>query len=98
MTKTAKKQFEWDDTQLVGEVMINDKKKVVTEFNMRMDDNGMENWYISLVTMQLFKNSKLGQTQPEWNITKNATFPLETFVEISELVRDNVDVDFLNEE
>lgn len=88
----AKKEFEWKSQQQIGMVEQNEKKRNLVSFcslDVEVDEETEERWYISIQTMQYFK--KKGQDDPTWHITKNATFPLDTWMEIKQLVDDNVE-------
>ena len=86
------KEFSWKDTQEIGEVAINEKKKVEVSFNsldFENADGTEEVWYVSLATQQFFK--KKGQQEADWHITKNATFPMDTWYDIVALINENTE-------
>lgn len=91
MAKTEEKF--WDDTQEVGVIAVNDRKRVEVTFNMKEDADGEENWYVSLATQEYFQRKTKGETTPSWRFTKNATFPMDVWHEISTLINDNIEVE-----
>ena len=87
-----KSDFSWDATQTVGDIMINPKKKIEVSFNM-LEKDGEENWYVSLATRELFQRKTKGETEPSWHFTKNATFPLDIWHELSDLINNNIETE-----
>lgn len=88
----AKKEFEWNSTQSVGEVEINERKKVEVSFNsLEFEDaeGTEEKWFVSLATAQHFK--KKGEEEASWHYTKNATFPFDKWFEITRMIDDHVE-------
>lgn len=87
----AKKEFEWKSTSQIGAVEVSEKKRVLVQFNSldSIEEDGEDRWFVSLITLQFFK--KKGQEEAAWHITKNASFPMETMMDIMELVSDNID-------
>ena len=85
MAKT-KAEFAWDSTQEVGVVPVNDKKRVNVAFNELNDK-----WFVSLATEEFFQRKTKGETEPTWRVTKNATFPLDTWAGIVELIEQNTE-------
>ena len=82
----AKEAFKWDETEVIGKVGLGEKKAIEIELNTREDGEGVDHQYISLVTKQFFK--KKGETEANWNITKNATFPIEAWHDIVAMIND----------
>lgn len=83
----ARREFSWDAEELIGEVKFSDKKKAELSFNTLYGEEGDDDReFISITTMQHFQNKRKGQEKAQWNITKNATFPLEVWQEIAEKV------------
>ena len=84
----AKKEFSWKDSQEVGEVIVKEgKKKIAVELNsldFESAEGTEERWYISLATKQHFV--KKPDKEEKWHVTKNSTFPLETWEEIKGMV------------
>ena len=89
MAKT-KEEFAWKSTEQVGIVPVNDKKRVRVEFNS-LDVAGEEKWYVSLATEGFFARKTRGDTEPTWQVQKNATFPLDTWANIVALIEENTE-------
>lgn len=89
------KKFEWDSEQEIGEIVINEKKKIgvsFTSLSIEREEEPEERWYVSLTTKQNYKKKgSPADSSPTWNITKNATFPLDKWHEIVELVEENLE-------
>lgn len=86
----VKEEFSWDATQEVGIVPINEKKRVNVSFNMK-EFEGEEKWYVSLATEGFFARKTRGETEPSWQVNKNATFPLDTWTDIVALINENTE-------
>lgn len=92
MAKQTKSEEKfWDDTQEVGIITVNDRKRIEVTFNMKETEDGEESWYVSLATQEFFQRKTKGETEPSWRFTKNATFPMEVWHEISELINSNIE-------
>lgn len=89
MAKATKKEFAWDDTQEVGIIPVNEKKQMAVSFNM-LEKDGEENWYVSVATQEFFQRKTKGETEPSWHFTKNATFPLDIWHELSGMINANI--------
>ena len=88
----TKKEFAWDATQAVGIIPVNEKKRMEVSFNM-LEKDGEENWYVSVATQEFFARKTKGETEPTWRFTKNATFPLEIWHELSDLINANIETE-----
>jgi hypothetical protein len=88
----AKKDFAWKIENVIGEVEVHDREKRIVAFcslDKEIDGETEEVWYVAITTLKFFK--KKGSAKEGWHIVKNATFPLETWNEIVELVGENLD-------
>jgi hypothetical protein len=88
----AKKDFEWTTTQQVGVVDVNERERRLVQFcslDIEREDETETRWYIAIATMKFFK--KKGEDTETWRTVKNATFPMDTWVEIVDLVNENIE-------
>lgn len=96
-----KKEFAWDATQHVGIIPVNEKKRMEVSFNM-LEREGEENWYVSVATQEFYHKkvrkvkeggtwkSVPGDAEAKWHYSKNATFPLDIWHELSDLINSNI--------
>jgi hypothetical protein len=92
----SKSEFEWKSQQQIGVVDVNEKKRNLISFcsldiTDQETDEVEEKWYISIQTLQFYQAKTKGDTEPVWHISKNSTFPLDTWCEIVDLVNANIE-------
>jgi hypothetical protein len=88
----AKKEFSWTSEQHIGEVEVNEREKRVISFcslGIEREEETETRWYVSIATQKFFKRK--GEAEESWRPVKNATFPLDTWVDIVDLVNNNIE-------